>query len=254
VQKLDIKLENNYYVSNGKQFIPVAIFGERTIKKAFDFAYAMSFGKEGQHRDYRTGGNNKRKKGEIFINTFQGKLSEIAIYYFIKKLNESASKKLSKLDFDIHPLGIWDDTDITLDNIKISVKSTSNKGNLLLLETKDWNENGEYIPNKGTEKSCTYDYFVFVRIEPDGKKIMTSNKLFYADSIDENMLWDLINAKEWKYDIAGYVEHNDLVYAINNNFIIPQGAMLNKWTKMDAENYYIQSGDMKDFQQLIISL
>jgi hypothetical protein len=121
-------------------------------------------------------------------------------------------------------------------------------------ETKDWNEKGEYIPNIGTEKSCTYDYFVFVRIEPDGKKIMTSNKLFYTDSIDENMLWNLINSEEWKYDIAGYVEHNDLVYAINNNFIIPQGAMLNKWTKMDAENYYIQSGDMRDFQQLVISL
>lgn len=95
---------------------------------------------------------------------------------------------------------------------------------------------------------------MITRIEPDGKKIMTSNKLFYTDSIDENMLWNLINKEEWKYDIAGYVEHYDLVYAINNNFIIPQGAMLNKWTKMDAENYYIQSGDMRDFQQLVISL
>lgn len=102
----------------------------------------MSFGNKGQHRDHRTGGNNKRKNGEIFINTFQGKLSEIAVSYFIRKLNKTASKKLSKLDFETNSLGIWDDTDITVGNIKISVKFTSNKGNLLLLETKDWNENG----------------------------------------------------------------------------------------------------------------
>jgi len=254
MQKLDVKSENNYYVSNGRIFTPEAIFGERIIKKAFDFAYAMSFGKKGQHREYRTGGNNKRKNGEIFINTFQGKLSEIAIYYFIKKVNVTASKKLKKLDFDIAPLGIWDDTDISLGNIKISVKSTSNRGNLLLLETDDWNKDGEYIPNIGTEKNSTYDYFVFVRIEPDGKKIMTSNQLFYADSVDENILWTLVNREEWKYDIAGYIEHNDLVYAINNRFIIPQGAILNKWTEMDAENYYIQSGDMRDFQQLVSKL
>ena len=207
MQKLNIKSDNNYYVSNGKQFSPEAVFGKRPIKKAFNFAYAMSFGEEGQHRDHRTGGNNRRKNGEIFINTFQGKLSEIAIYYCIKKLNESAFKKLSKLDFDIHPLGVWDDTDVTLENIKISVKSTSSKGNLLLLETKDWNKNGEYTPNIGTEKSYIYDYFVLVRIEPDGKKIMANNKLFYSDHINENILWNLINREEWKYDIAGYILH-----------------------------------------------
>ena len=64
----------------------------------------------------------------------------------------------------------------------------------------------------------------------------------------------MINTEAWKYDIAGYAEHNDLVYAINNDFILPQGAILNNWTKMDAENYYIQSGNMRNFQQLIASL
>ena len=47
---------------------------------------------------------------------------------------------------------------------------------------------------------------------------------------------------------------NDLKYLINNNFILPKSGMLNGKIQMDAENYYAQSGDMKDFEKLISSL
>jgi hypothetical protein len=58
----------------------------------------------------------------------------------------------------------------------------------------------------------------------------------------------------WEYDIAGYITNEDLKSIITNDFILPQKSMLNGKIPMDAENYYVQSIDMKDFQQLIISL
>ena len=56
--------------------------------------------------------------------------------------------------------------------------------------------------------------------------------------------------KNWEYDIPGFITGEQLIYAINNNFVINQGDMLNGNTKMDAQNYYIQSGDMEDISQL----
>jgi hypothetical protein len=47
--------------------------------------------------------------------------------------------------------------------IPISIKATKHFGQLLLLETKDWNNNGQYIPNLSLEKQSQYDYFILVR-------------------------------------------------------------------------------------------
>lgn len=252
--KLEEQENDNYYVNNKKDFTPQFYFNEETLQKVFEFSYSMTFGKEGEHRDHRSGGNLRRKKGEIFINTFQGKLSEMGIYNSIYQSNKAAYDKLSKPDFEVYGLGEWDDTDIILEDIKFSVKSTSSKGNLLLLETKDWNENGEYIPNLTNGKNAAYDYHILVRVNPDGKKIMSSNRLLYSNDIDKNKLWDLIKSQKWEYDIPGYITKEDLQYVITNKFIINQGDTLNRYTKMDAANYYIQCGDMKKFEDLVSGL
>ena len=244
---------NTYNIGSSKPFQSGNTFRDERIDTVFNFAYAMTFG-NGEHRDHRSGGNTKRKKGQIFINTFQGKLSELAIYNTFSQLNKDACDRLSKPDFDVYGLGEWDDSDISLDNIKFSIKSTKFYGNLLLLETKDWNNNGEYIPNLNTDKNSKYDYFVLVRIKPDGDKIMSTNKLLYLNDIGKEQLYSLIKAEKWEYDIAGYITNEDLKLLISNNFIIPQKALLNGKIPMDAENYYIQSGDMKDFKQLVTTL
>lgn len=245
--------ENNYFIEKSKPFQSGNTFKDETIDKVFNFAFAMTFG-NGEHRDHRSGGNIKRKKGQIFINTFQGKLSELAIYNTFSQLNKEAYDKLSKPDFDVYGLGEWDDSDISLDNIKFSIKSTKFYGNLLLLETKDWNNNGEYIPNLNTEKNFIYNYFVLVRINPDGEKLMVSKRFLYSNEINKEELYSLIKSVNWEYDIAGYITNEDLKSIIANDFILPQKSMLNGKIPMDAENYYVQSGDMKDFQQLITSL
>ena len=249
-----LRQENNsYFIDHKKSFQNGNRFHSKTIKRVFEFAYAMTFG-EGEHRDHRTGGTLKRKKGQIFINTFQGKLSELGVYNLFFQHNKEAYNRLSPPDFEVYGLGEWDDSDIELDSLKFSVKSTKFYGNLLLLETKDWNEKGEYIPNLTTNKSCLYDYFVLVRIKPDGEKLMSVNRLLYADSIEKEQLYALITSKQWEYDIAGYISHEDLKHLIQHNFVLPKHALLNGKIPMDAENYYIQSGDMKDFSKLIKKL
>lgn len=244
---------NDYFIEKSKTFQTGNTFKNETIDKVFEFAYAMTFG-DGEHRDHRSGGNIKRKKGQIFINTFQGKLSELAIYNTFSQLNKKAYEKLSKPDFDVYGLGEWDDSDITLDGIKFSIKSTKFYGNLLLLETKDWNNKGEYLPNLHTTKNFIYDYFVLVRIKPDAEKLMSSKRFLYLNEINKDELYSLIKSVTWEYDIAGYITNEDLKSIIANDFILPQKSMLNGKIPMDAENYYVQSGDMKDFQQLITNL
>jgi len=244
---------NSYFIENKKPFGSGSSFHNETLEKVFNFAYAMTFG-DGEHRDHRTGGVMNRKKGQIFINTFQGKLAELAIYNIFFKYNRVAYNKLSQPDFAVYGLGEWDESDVVLDEIKFSIKSTKFYGNLLLLETKDWNQNGEYIPNLNTDKNSIYDYFVLVRIKPDGEKIMSTNKLLYSNDIEKGQLYPLIKAQTWEYDIAGYITNGDLKSLISNHCILPQSALLNGTILMDAENYYIQSGDMKDFQRLVTTL
>ena len=244
---------NKYFIDTKKNFNSVNRFKDETIDKVFEFAYAMTFG-NGEHRDHRTGGTMSRKKGQIFINTFQGKLSELGVYNAFFQSNKEAYYKLSEPDFAVYGLGEWDDSDIELGKIKFSIKSTKFYGNLLLLETKDWSEKGEYIPNLNIDKNCIYDYFVLVRIKPDGEKMMSANKLLYSNNIDKAELYSLIKSEKWEYDVSGYITNEDLKFLINNAFILPQNSLLNGKIPMDAENYYIQSGDMRDFQQLVNSL
>ena len=101
-------------------------------------------------------------------------------------------------------------------NKKINVKSTKHYGNLMLLEEGDWNSNAEYIPNISTNNHI-YDLFVLLRI----------------DSVTN------------KYDIPGFVTRSNLLQIIQNEHIIKKGQLLNGRISMDANNYYVQAGDMR---------
>ena len=244
---------NGYFIEYAQNFQSEHTFKDQTIDKVFHFAYAMAFG-EGEHRDHRTGGTINRKKGQIFINTFQGKLSELGVYNTFAQLNKEAYQQLSPPDFNIYGLGKWDESDIELNKIKFSIKSTKYYGNLLLLETKDWSQNGEYLPNLSTDKNSIYDYFVLVRMKPDGEKMMSEHRLLYSNDIDKDELYALVKSQTWEYDLPGYITHKDLKYLISNDFILPKGSLLNGKTPMDAENYYIQTREMRDFKDLVQSI
>lgn len=147
--------ENNAYKFNTtKDFSSIRTLKSSTIENIFDFAYKISFAGVGEHRDHRSDGIIRRKNGEIFINTFQWKLAEFGIYneFFLKDI------QIPLPDTKTYKLGKWDQYNFKVKDKRIAVKSTKFYGQILLLETGDWNNNGEYLPNRTTDNAF-YDYF-----------------------------------------------------------------------------------------------
>jgi hypothetical protein len=239
--------DNTYYITNTKSYKKISAISEEDVNECFNFSYGMTFGAEGEHRNHRSGGSHRRKNGELFINTFQGKLAEFSFYRFLEKKEISSERP----DTAQYSLGIWDSYDLAVKGNIINIKSTKHYGNLLLLETKDWNSEADYIPNLNTDNTYHYDFFVFLRLSPDGESLMKSKRFLYCDSLSETELKKMILSTQWDYDIPGYITRELLKEAIIKKYILPKNSMLNGKTKMDAENYYIQAGDMLNIEKLI---
>ena len=239
--KIDSKDPRKKYTSLKKSFIPFGELDSTYLNDSFNFAYSMTFGNKGQHRGYRSGGKHIRRNGEIFANTFQGKVCEFALYQLLK--NDFV---INEPDLELYCLGKWDSYDFKIDNKLVSVKSTKSFGQLLLLETKDWTEEGEYIPNNNE----SYDITIMIRIKEDIESIMKSEKLYYSDNCDKEVLWNILKNKDWIFDLPMYITNDELKYLIKNKYIINQGDLLNGKTKMDANNYYCHIKDMHPIMEL----
>lgn len=245
-------IKYNYTIMAKKPFVS-QVLDEETILKVFEFAYDMTFGGKGQHRSYRSGGDSNRHNGEIFSNVFQGKLAEFGVYKKISDIYYNENRNISCPDLEEYNLGVWDKYDLLVDNLKLAIKSTKSKGNLLLLETKDWTNEGKYRHNlDGGETE--YNAIILSRIGAkrvndtkytDIIEIMNSylNLDFEEEAPRENLKAIILSYK-WYYDVAGFITRDMLVTAISERFIINKGDMLQKFIPMDASNYYIQSGHM----------
>ena len=245
-----LRTENGcYYIDCPVPFRHNGYLSEEDISESLQFAYDMTFGAEGQHRSHRSGGTVRRHAGEIFADTFQGKLAEYAFYNLFRNMCEV---NLDQPDTRRMGLAEWDSCDFTVNGKEIAVKSTKHFGNLLLLETKDWDDQGRYIPNFG--KGCSeYDYFVFIRIYPECASIMKKNRWYYSDKVEFEDLWPAVFYENWAANLVGYITREDLVQSvIKAGHILPKGSNLNGTTVMDAENYYIQAGDMHSMSELIV--
>lgn len=238
------KKNNVFTVSDKKSYKEDGVLKAKTIDTVFDFAYKMAFSEEGEHRSHRSGGSYQRKNGEIFANTFQGKIAECAACNLFYKIDPSVYP-----DFSVCPLGEWDTVDLKVKGKEIAVKSTKHFGQLLLLETKDWDENGRYIPN--TEKETnTYDFLVLIRLNPSCEDVLKKQQLLYSEHTDRETLHRIISEQKWSYNYAGFITRNDLIYIIKNKYILPQRALLNGNTPMDAENYYVQAIDLRNISEI----
>ena len=249
-QKMRLFPHNNYdafHITSKKVFDSTSggYFDQTTIEKVLRFAWDMTFGTTGEHRAYRSGGTRGRKNGELFINTFQGKIAEYGLSISLKHRNIPCSEP----DMERYPLGQWDQYDLICADTTIAVKSAAFFSNLLLLETRDWDPNGTYIPT-----GKRYDYFVFIRIKPDGKDVFRRNRLMFCNSIERTFIEQLVMTNKWEYDIPGCITLKDLLEIIRNRFVLPRGARLNGRIPMDAENYYAQAGDLRDIEYLISEL
>lgn len=217
------------------------IINSELLNKSFEFAYNMAFTPLGSHRTYRSGGTMRRRNSQIFANTFQGKLAECAVYTLFQTNNIPTSE----IDFNTYNLGEWDIEDININGKHISVKSTKSYSQLLLLETKDYNIDGTYIPNK-----IIYDYYILVRFNTFIEDILKQNKLLYTDNIEKELLYSLINKSSWAYDIPGFLSHDSFIQLINENNIIHKNNYLNT-TSLDADNYYCLICDLENINSLI---
>lgn len=238
---------NSIYINRTKSFNPIGGFKVDTIDKVFDFAYNMTFGGEGEHKSKRSGGKMDRSQAKRFANTFQGKLAEFATCNIFWKYFRI---KLPNPDLATYGLGKWDRFDFKYEDRVISVKSTKHFGNLLLLETEDWGADGEYIPNKQLYGSGKCDFTILIRMKPNSEKILSSMTVSESNTDFKETLYNEIKEKEWEYDVVGYITHDELVHIIKNKYIIKQGSLLNGGKPMDAENYYVQAGDMHDITLL----
>ena len=246
--RLDSDRPGSYIINSKREFVRNGILTQGDVSGCFDFAYGMTFGGSGAHRDHRSGGQAHRHLGEIFINTFQGKLAEFALYNYVTLVGEM---RIDPPDTEMMELTRWDSFDMDIEGSIINVKSTKRRGNLLLLETKDWDSEGRYRPN--SESGCEeYDFFVLARVDPDGERIMRENGLLHADVADADVLRGTILSERWRVNLAGYITGEELIdEVIEAGHILPQNSILNGYTRMDAENYYVQAGDMHEIDGLL---
>tara|TARA_B110000967_G_C18886699_1_gene564456 strand:- start:1710 stop:2447 length:738 start_codon:yes stop_codon:yes gene_type:complete len=235
----------NYFINRKTSFSGVQI-DEKSILKSLDFSLRMSYG-TGFHREYRSGGTVNRNVLDIFSNTFQGKLSEFCVIDFFCKNGLNIS---NPVDLNVYGKGVWDTSDLIYKSKKINIKSCSY---LLLLEKNDWNLKGHYIPNLSSS-FYEYDYFVLVRIKDDVKSMFKEiNKLKSKELIIDSIRKIVCNSKFY-YDIPGYFTTKTLIHIIDKKYLLPKNSLLNGKIKMDASNYYIQSGDLKHIDFLINEL
>lgn len=231
-------------INSKVSFRPIDKIDPIYVEKVFEFAYAMSFGGQGWHRSHRTGGHHSRKNGEIFANAFQGKISEYAIYQELRSRYD-----IDEPDLSVFGEGVWDDSDFIINGDKISIKSTKSFGNLLLLEQHDWNNLGQYIPNLDNSDG-NYAITILTRMKPFCEEIMKRKRAFYSNQVNKIDIKRAILEQEWFYDIPGFITQLDLVDIIRNEHIIYRGDMLNGKIPMDADNYYVQAGEMRKLDEL----
>jgi hypothetical protein len=235
--------DSNYAVNRRVPFTKIGTLRSQTVESVIEFAFAMTFGEKGEHRHYRSGGSKFRENIEIFTNTFQGKLSEFSFANIIYRHADFEPPDLS-----VYELGIWEDADFLLGTITISIKSTKFYGNLMLLECSDWDSNGIYLP--GIEQVRSFSHLVLIRIRPDSEELI--RKLDFNNHRDklESYLKHELLKYSWEYDIPGFITRDDLKSIIRKEMKIPKGAILNKSVKMDADNFYVQAGDLRGIDEL----
>lgn len=259
VKEKDNVLYYNIETSDKVQFKGKRLKNQYVVK-SFQFAMDMTFNFKGEHREYRTGGVKFRKNGEIFSNAFQGKLAEFGVYDMLKN---RFKLKPTYPDLETYGKGSWDISDIKLEenNLLVSIKSTKGIGNLLLLESGDYDLEGNYIPNKELCKNNYNIVYMLVRIATRNvgesvSDILKDKDLLYKDNLLDNQInaieKDILNIS-WYYDVPGYIPKSKLKNTISDtknkkakghgikSGFIPQGAKLNNYINMDADNYFFVS-------------
>lgn len=219
-----------------KDFIADKSLKIESIHKCVHFASEMAYG-NGYHKSQSFGGNNySRNPAEIFINTLQGKLAELAVFNQLFGLGIVPDKLP---EFDVWGKGKWEDCDFTLNNgtIRCSVKSTKFFGNVLLLEKDKYNSKGEFLETESLKPEL-YDFTFLVRIS--GVKFAKPEKYLELN----------LNGIKIETEVTGFLSHRKFLEVISEKQIIKKGTIFG--VPILVDNYYIAAKDLTDVKYLKI--
>lgn len=87
--------------------------------------------------------------------------------------------------------------------------------------------------------------------EESARTVMAFLIAFTLEALREEI--DILLNQSWEYCMPRYISRDELIYLIQNNFVIKAGSYFNK-TKMDADNYYVKAYDMHELPEIINGL
>ncbi|MFY2253204.1 hypothetical protein ACOSZH_25235 [Priestia megaterium] len=134
-------------------------FSREEIRLCFEFAQNM---RGRQRPNFQNG--TERNELDIFINTLQGKLGEIAVYNYIQQRMPTSIIN-GQLDFNIMNRGQWDNYDLQINNKVLNIKSVKHFSEVLLIECSRFDQFGNYAYLNHDGTPIRNDYYVLVRIE-----------------------------------------------------------------------------------------
>ena len=220
---------------------------ERDFDLAFDFAYAMTFAGKGEHNStsFTRDSKHKRSVGEIFVNTLQGKLSELATYNYC--INNG--HVCNEVDFSIGKLNYWDNIDLRINEKNTSIKSTKGYSMFLFLEVGNYDKHGNYkYPYDG---KATITSYLLCRVQSKSGEfiegILKSNRWLYSKQVNKEELYKALKCRTWLVELSGFVSKTNLVkYVINESHIMEQGKIMGKSDEvMKVDNYYVHVSDLR---------
>lgn len=178
---------------------------------------------DGKLRENFTGSKEKRSPEEIRRDDALGKYAEFAIYQYMQE--EYPALNTTEPDVCSLERCEWDNGDLSINKMSVSVKGIKKFSDFLLLPTGDHDidEYGRLYDNRiGKRMSC----LVLVKV-------------------------DIENDSKVRCSIVGSLWAKTLGQVITNGMIIHKEDLLNGKVKMKTENYYVVSGDFNDFNQTI---
>lgn len=240
------------------------------LERLFDYAIGASFKAKqekngGWTQPQRNQGNHtSRNSGQIFRDVYMGKIAEIALYKYLSQFQELDEPNLTE------PGGYKnsDAFDMVWNNKYISIKCTEHYGDLLLLQKTQYDEKGQYLPNLNSEKGPRFfDYHVLCKVGViNNVKWKQSIGFAMKNQISEKELDELkeimMNLK-FSVKIAGYLSEDDFINkVIGENMVVYADnpsektyrmfgrGEYSKWSSVDVDNYYVQSGGLTPISQL----
>lgn len=174
------------------------------INQCYDFAMSM----KGNHHPNLI---MYREDWEIFRDDIRGKLGEIAVRKYVEAKIPQAIIS-TDIDFSVSPRGKWDIADLVINDKYINVKSIKEYAKYLLIETKRYDEDGNYCYRNDDGTPIKNDYYILVRvaINPEVSKKSFKDNIFKRFL---NNAWSWSQKKEverifWA-EILGGISHQD---------------------------------------------